>query len=311
MRPAFSVVFLTTLIGAAQGLMLAVFTTELIDQVRGFPSADHSFYIGASVIALILSGLGLLASFFHLGHPERAWRAAAMWRTSWLSREVIALPAFMGGTFCYAAAHYLDLGSSLTLMAGLATAVFALALFVSTGMIYAAIKVLQEWAHPLTIINFILLGCASGATLAAGWASLVEPPLAGAYVTAAITLTALGMLTRFASLRRNATLKRATTLQSAIGVRHPRIVQKTQGAMGGSFNTREFFHGQTDEFLVKVRAAFIGLVFVLPLLMLSLSEAAPLLLATFLLQYTGLLAERWYFFAEANHPQNHYYRGVA
>lgn len=28
-------------------------------------------------------------------------------------------------------------------------------------------------------------------------------------------------------------------------------------------------------------------------------------------QYLGLLAERWFFFAEANHPQNNYYRGVA
>ena len=29
------------------------------------------------------------------GRPERAWRAVLMWRTSWLSREVVLLPAFM------------------------------------------------------------------------------------------------------------------------------------------------------------------------------------------------------------------------
>ena len=40
--------------------------------------------------------IGLGASFLHLGRPERAWRAAAMWRSSWLSREVIVLPAFIG-----------------------------------------------------------------------------------------------------------------------------------------------------------------------------------------------------------------------
>ena len=43
---------------------------------------------------MLLVGLG--ASFVHLGRPERAWRAALMWRTSWLSREVIVLPAFIG-----------------------------------------------------------------------------------------------------------------------------------------------------------------------------------------------------------------------
>ncbi len=39
--------------------------------------------------------VGLGCSFLHLGRPERAWRAATMWRTSWLSREVIVLPAFI------------------------------------------------------------------------------------------------------------------------------------------------------------------------------------------------------------------------
>src|SRR5512133_1341900 len=47
-------------------------------------------------IAIAFLGAGLLSSFLHLGRPMRAWRAAAMWRTSWLSREVIVLPAFTG-----------------------------------------------------------------------------------------------------------------------------------------------------------------------------------------------------------------------
>jgi DMSO reductase anchor subunit len=33
--------------------------------------------------------------------------------------------------------------------------------------------------------------------------------------------------------------------------------------------------------------------------------------AAFTLQYAGLLAERWYFFAEAKHPQNLYYQAIA
>jgi sulfite dehydrogenase (quinone) subunit SoeC len=37
---------------------------------------------------------------------------------------------------------------------------------------------------------------------------------------------------------------------------------------------------------------------------------AQLLLPAFLVQYAGLLAERWFFFAEANHPQNLYYQAI-
>ena len=56
-----------------------------------------AFHAPASLIALLLTGAGLIASFFHLGRPERAWRTIAQWRTSWLAREVIVLPAFMAG----------------------------------------------------------------------------------------------------------------------------------------------------------------------------------------------------------------------
>ena len=97
MHPAFSVIFLTTLIGAAQGLFLTLYGTELVG-LGGLSQADSTrFLVNSSVVALVLSALGLVASFFHLGRPERAWRSAAMWRTSWLSREVIALPLFMLG----------------------------------------------------------------------------------------------------------------------------------------------------------------------------------------------------------------------
>ena len=39
--------------------------------------------------------------------------------------------------------------------------------------------------------------------------------------------------------------------------------------------------------------------------------AGSVLLLAFVVQYAGLLAERWFFFAQANHPQNLYYQSVA
>ena len=134
MNPAFSVIFLTTLIGAAQGLFLALFGAQLAGL------ATPVFLATGGAVALALAVAGLVASFFHLGRPERAWRTATMWRTSWLSREVIALPLFMGTVFLWTVAHAMGLGNTLAL--GVLAALATVTLFVCTAMIYACIKFL-------------------------------------------------------------------------------------------------------------------------------------------------------------------------
>jgi DMSO reductase anchor subunit len=310
MKPAFSVIFLTTLIGAGQGLFLALFAAEL----SGAAVDAADFQVIGSVLALALCGLGLVASFFHLGHPERAWRSAAMWRTSWLSREVIALPLFMLGLLVYGLAQYL--GWSWIPVIGAVVALLCLALFICTAMVYMSIRFLQEWASPLTLANYVLFGCASGFTLATLLATLFESawPLVLPFAWAAAAFTLVALITRTASLRRNARLKPMSTLQTALGIKHPRIVQKAQGFMGGSFNTREFFHGRSIEWLRGVKWAFLLLVFPLPLLCLAVGVSAgstALLALAFVLQYLGLLAERWFFLAQARHPQNLYYQTIS
>ena len=233
MRPAWSVILLTTLIGAGQGLYLALFAAQA------------------------------------------------------------------GGRF-------LQVGLACAL------ALLAAALFVCTGMIYACLPFLQEWRTPLTIVNFTLLGCASGLSAAAALAALLQPSLARAYALAALVVGAAAYLGRLAALWRNARLRPKSTLASAIGVKHPKIVQIAQGAMGGSFNTREFFHGRPREVVRAARWALLALVFPVPALLLILFMNSPTgLSAAFLLQYAGLLAERWYFFAEAKHPQNLYYQAIS
>ncbi|MDP2154553.1 MAG: DMSO reductase, partial [Sulfuricella sp.] len=66
--------------------------------------------------------------------------------------------------------------------------------------------------------------------------------------------------------------------------------------------------------LRSVKWVFLVLVFALPLLLLAgglSSSLTGLLSAAFLVQYMGLLAERWFFFAQANHPQNLYYQAIS
>ncbi|MDY7547707.1 dimethyl sulfoxide reductase anchor subunit [Glaciimonas sp. CA11.2] len=313
MNPAASVIFLTTLIGAGQGLFLALYVVELASRLQLLRIENSVvLFVCGSLIALLLSALGLIASFFHLGHPERAWRAAAMWRTSWLSREVIVLPIFMVLLVVYGYAHYAQWEMSLAV--GAVTAVICVALYICTGMIYACIRFLQEWASPLTLLNYFILGCASGCSLATALAAFVEPDLTRTFAVAAILLTASGLGVRSASLVRNKRLKLKSSLQTALGIHHPRIVQKSQGFMGGSFNTREFFHGKTPRILRSVKWFFLVFAFILPLFLLLFGQStasAALFCTIFVIQYAGLLAERWFFFAQANHPQNLYYQTIS
>ena len=326
MHAALSVILLTTLIGVGQGLFLALYTGQIYSLANLLERQDsQTFYALGSALSLAFLGAGLVASFFHLGHPERAWRSIARWRTSWLSREVIALPAVMLLVFLYGLVHYLEwttplftvagaLPVDLTLIIGALATLATFALFICTGMIYASIRFLQEWHSTLTVINFTLLGGASGFMLAAAFSAFIGVRLVGFYGTWAVILTLSAMLTRGASLLRNHRLRPKSTLQSAIGIRHTTIRQIAQGAMGGSFNTREFFHHQSRHMLGMARLVFLVLVFPAPVLLLGAawglsSELLPIL--AFLTQYLGLLIERWYFFVDARHPQNLYYQSIA
>ncbi|MDH5445735.1 MAG: dimethyl sulfoxide reductase anchor subunit [Gammaproteobacteria bacterium] len=325
MHPAFSVIFLTTLIGVGQGIFLALFTGQSYSAVELLPT-QHSanFYGNGAIIALLFLIGGLIASFFHLGHPERAWRAASQWRTSWLSREVIALPILMGLVFIYGVMHHMgwdsillttDKGAklSLTLIVATLGMLATFALFLCTGMIYACLKFLQEWYSPLTVINYTLYGTASGFLLMTAFANVSAPDLMSFYGIWSMIIIIAVFITRFASLVRNARIKYKSTMQTALGVRHTKIQQKAMGFMGGSVNTRDFFHHTSLMFMRNMKWIFMLLVGPIPFVLLWIgmeSQSTSTLLTAFVVMYIGLIAERWFFFAQANHPQNLYYQTV-
>jgi len=324
MKPAFSVVFLTTLIGAGQGLFLAYYSAEWLSVLSILPNETVQGAVSAGLLSLGLLVAGLIASFFHLGHPERAWRAAAMWRTSWLSREVIALPLSMVLVLVYTilkltdnqiVAYELANGAPVLLevVVGYAAMAVILVLFLCTAMIYTTLKFIKQWHSPLTVLNFVLLGSASGFTLATALSVHFDPNLFDYFSNFAIGLTLAGLLSRFVSLLRNKKLRKPTTLQSAIGIHHPNIRQMAQGAMGGSFNTRTFIHTYGAGVVRLARRFFLMAAFVLPVMLLLIGDetAVVLCVAAFSIQYLGLLVERWYFFIEADHPQNVYYQMIS
>lgn len=312
MRPALSIIVFTTVAGAAQGMAVVLAIATLLGHA---PAALASMLWTATAMLVV----ALAASFFHLGHPLRAWRAVLMWRTSWMSREVIALPVFIALMAAWAwlasspSAAAPD-ASVARVIAGLVL-VGAFVLWWCTAMIYACIRFIQEWAHPLTIVNYVTLGLASGLVIT-GAAAVLAGDRAFASAAGAFALPAilLAWFTRGLSLRRNARLKPRSTTQTATGIRSARVVQKSMGFTGGSFNTREFFHGASRSAMRRARVAFQVFAFALPLVLLAWGQLAHAPLAWALAvvsQAVGLLAERWFFFAQANHPQNIYYQAVS
>jgi DMSO reductase anchor subunit len=181
-------------------------------------------------------------------------------------------------------------------------------------MIYASLRFIKAWHSSLTVANFLFLGIASGFMLAAAFSAYLGTELVAFYGTWAVIATLLGAITRGFSLYRNTKFRCKVDLQSAIGVHHADLHQKAQGFMGGSFNTREFFHHKSEVFLLMVRYGFLLMVFILPVVLIVLAytlESTRLPIAAFIIQYLGLVLERYHFFTEAKHPQNLYYQSMA
>ena len=311
MRPQFSIIFFTTLAGMAQGLLFFIALLNIEAPVLSAPF----LLMLALPVSFILLTLGLVASFFHLGHPERAWRAAMMWRTSWLSREVIALPAVMlmtAMTFFFVASGMVPAWIWAILLISI------LALWICTAKIYQCIRFIQEWSHPSTLSNFILLGLTSGGLLLEFLLMLWNDPDAPFGVG---LISGLNFILLFIALnlklwiwRRNQQLKPKSNLASATGIKGSNIRQTSMGFMGGSFNTREFFHHQTDRVISNIRKIILLMTYIGPMILLAFSMNSPniaQIAIALLMHYIGLLAERWMFFAEANHPQNLYYQRVS
>ncbi|CAM3615978.1 dimethyl sulfoxide reductase anchor subunit family protein [Polynucleobacter brandtiae] len=311
MRPQFSIIIFTTLAGMAQGLLffLALFS------LNAEPISSSFLTNLALPIGLGLLILGLVASIFHLGRPERAWRSATMWRTSWLSREVIVLPALMVIT-CLA--YFYAYLNQVPQWLWIALLISTVILWICTAKIYQCIRFIQEWSHPSTMSNFILLGMSSGFILLELLLALWGEPMNGISNS---SLSILAFILLFISLnlklwiwRRNKGLKPVSTLASATGIKGNPIRQTSMGLMGGSFNTREFFHHQTDRVISNIRKVILLCAYVLPMILIASTISNPntsLIALSLFINVIGLLAERWMFFAEANHPQNLYYQRVS
>ena len=119
-------ILFTTLVPIACGIVL-------IGMLAGSP-------IEAGITAVVVAGLGLLASVGHLDRPVRAPFSIRHLRTSWLSREILMAVIFFLLTLTWAIVSYLNYESAIYL--GIAALIAAIPLFLSMGESYLI------WARP-------------------------------------------------------------------------------------------------------------------------------------------------------------------
>src|SRR5215470_12441239 len=160
MHPASSVIFFTVASGTGYGLLVLLG----VGGALGWLPPDRWF--GAFALGLSLAAItgGLLSSTFHLGHPERAWRAMSQWRSSWLSREGLAslityIPALVFAT------GWVLVGRNDGPWAffGLIAAAWAVITVYCTAMIYASLKPIQRWHNGYVVPCYLLLAVMTGA----------------------------------------------------------------------------------------------------------------------------------------------------
>jgi DMSO reductase anchor subunit len=312
MNPAPSIIFFTTASGAGYGLL---FWLGLLRAFGLVPQAP-GFGLMALVLALLLITAGLLSSLQHLGRPERAWRALSQWRSSWLSREGVAAVA----TYIPALLFGLGLATgnqALALVSGLLAAAGAVATTWATGMIYASLKPVRQWHHPMVPWGYLVFGAFCGAAILAALAAFWGDARIAGMVAALLGGAAIGLKRAYwdsidAPKPADAPSIETATGLGRIGATRPLDPPHTEQ----NWLLREMGFRVARAHRVKLRRialAGFGLATALALLALVLpgTLAALVLLPAAGLACGAVLVERWLMFAEATHTVTLFYTGQA
>ena len=310
MHPAYSVIFFTSASGG--GTMLLALLGLL--GALGILPADPVLGVVGFGIGFGATVAGLISSTFHLGHPERAWRAFSQWRSSWLSREgVLAVATFVPAGLL--AILWVFLGTASTVLA-LLTVILVIATISATAMIYASLKPIQRWANGYVVPNYLFLALASGATWLALIAAIVLPNYFGLIALEWTAILGLGLAAfgkalywRFIDRSRGASTPESATGLGAIGKVRLFAAPHTEE----NYLLKEMGYKVARKHAGKLRLIALALGFTAPAILVYLAmplggwPAIVLLALATIGNGIGTLTERWLFFAEARHTVTLYY----
>lgn len=301
MRPAWSVIFFTVSSGAGLGLLAILALLRLL-AARVVPDAAA---LPMLVLGLLLTTAGLCSSTFHLANPKNAWRSASRFRTSWLSREAVFAGALYPVALLYGWMLWSGTGGALQSLAGMLLAALAVVVMYSTGMIYACLKTIPRWNHGLVPIGYVVLGLYSGTLAALPVIAAQSGPVP---VALALALLAAALAVKGAYFVIFGAPRAVHTMADALPLGKKEIRLLDTGHTHRTFLTDEFFFRLARRQARFLRFAVVVLAFVLPLALLTVGASGPWALAFVAVSaFAGLLAERWLFFAEAEHTVRLYH----
>ncbi len=310
MHPAFSVIFFTVSSGTGYGLL---FILGILGGVGKLPN-DPVFGSVALIVGMVFVAAGLLSSLFHLGHPERAWRAFSQWRTSWLSREGVTstlsfLPA-IGMLYLWL---FETTEHPLFALVSWLTAFFAVVTVYCTAMIYRSLPPIHQWANGWTAPAYLTMALAGGgvvlvALYAAFGVSFTMVPLCatGALIAAWGVKTGYWL---FVDLSQGESTAETATGLGTIGTVRQLEAPHTED----NYLLKEmgFRVGQKHADKLRRYAKIFG--FLVPIILMIATyfdvqfSAIILSLLAVVSFAIGAIAERWLFFAQARHTVTLYY----
>jgi DMSO reductase anchor subunit len=306
MHPAASVIFFTVFSGAGFGLLILMgFAT--------YSSATPStaFLVVHFGLAFAMAVAGLISSTFHLGHPERAWRALTQWRSSWLSREgVLAVATLLiAGLYAFL---WVFFDAPIGIL-GWVSAILALVTVYATGMIYAQIKAVQLWHRTLTPICYLLFSIAGGALLFLMLHAVFFGEAGSFLSSVAMVLLLVAWAVKIFWWMTGDKIIPLSTTGSATGlgkIGKTRLLEAPH--TGENYLKKEMGFQIARKHASKLRIISVLLGAVLPIILILVALPAPAdalwLILAVVSHLAGMLTERWLFFAEAKHAVMTFYQ---
>ncbi|MEK9646632.1 MAG: DmsC/YnfH family molybdoenzyme membrane anchor subunit [Alphaproteobacteria bacterium] len=310
MHPAYSVIFFTTASGAGYGLIGLMALFGVLD---GVPADPWFGFFGLGIGTALVTA-GLLSSTFHLGHPERAWRAYSQWRSSWLSREgVLATATYV--PLILTAWGWIIEGSLEGTYGFFASflAIFCLLTVYSTGMIYATLRTISAWHNRLTVPGYLVFALLTGSLWFHALTQMFgyQTPEVAMVVVVALFLAFYVKRKYWRSID---TKPGPATPESATGLGDIGKVRLLEPpTMTENFIQREMGYRIARKHAQKLRRICFFAYFMIPLILTGLTSnaeawiAIPGTLLAAISVSAGVLIERWLFFAEATHASMLYY----
>jgi DMSO reductase anchor subunit len=287
MHPAKSVIIFTTLSGIGFGMLFFIGLGMIV------PEGLMAFIWFA--IAYLFAVGGLIASTFHLKHPERALRAFTQWKTSWLSREgVLSVVALL--VMAVYGAGLVFLGTRFTYL-GYAGATLSVLTVFATSMIYAQLKTVPRWRDFSTPLMFLGYAGAGGSLMTG-------------QVDYALALLALaGLLQLLNWMRGDGALgKSGSDIGTATGLGTAAQVRAFEPPhTGTNYLLKEMVYvvGRKHAGRLRILSLLMGIG--LPILLLLAPFGHMLAALAIVSHIVGVFASRWLFFAQAEHVVGLYY----